>query len=323
MIDALRQHTVAMASCFITRHLPGNALERVVAAGHSINVWPHRTPPSRDELLGGASQADGLLCMLTDTIDSHLLDGSPNLQVVSTMAVGCDNIDVAACAERGVAVGNTPGVLTDATADLTMALLLALARKIPEGIADVRDGRWLTWEPQHLLGVELRDTVLGVIGAGRIGRAVATRAEGFGMKTIFSGRPGSDAAGVPLHELLAESDVVTIHCPLTPDTEKMVNAAFLSAMKPTALLVNTARGRIVDQSALAAALHAGSIAGAALDVTEPEPLPTVDPLLSSPNLIVLPHLGSATNRTREAMANMAVDNLLAGLSGQPLPTPVQ
>ena len=293
-----------------------------MAAGHSVEVWPHRTPPSRDELLAGAARADGLLCMLTDAIDSKLLDGSPNLKVVSTMAVGCDNIDVAACTERGIAVGNTPGVLTDATADLTMALLLALARRLPEGMADVREGRWLTWEPQHLLGVELRGTVLGIIGAGRIGRAVATRAEAFGMKAIFSGRTDSDSPGLPLPELLAQSDVVSIHCPLTPATEGLVNAAFLSAMKPTALLINTARGRVVDQTALASALHSGSIAGAALDVTDPEPLPAEHPLLSAPNLLVLPHLGSATTRTREAMANMAVDNLLAGLARKPLPTPV-
>ena len=308
-----------MATCFITRQLPGTALERVVAAGHDVEVWGQRVPPGRDELLAGASRADGLLCMLTDRIDAELLDACPNLRVVSQMAVGCDNIDLAACAARSVPVGNTPDVLTDATADLTLALLLALARRIPEGIAEVIEGRWKTWEPAHMLGTELRDTTIGIIGPGRIGSAVATRCEAFGMRVITNGRLGTANQGTPLPQLLATADVVSIHCPLTPDTEGLVDAEFLAAMKPTALLVNTARGGIVDQHALAGALKRGELAGAALDVTEPEPLPADDPLLASPNLIVIPHLGSATHRTREAMASLAVDNLLAGLAGDPLP----
>ena len=311
-----------MARCFITRELPGTAAERITEAGHEANIWPDRTPPPRDRLVEALSQADGLLCMLTDPIDAQLLDAAPNLRVVSTLAAGFDNIDLAACKARGIAVGNTPGVLTDATADLTMALLLALARRLPEAIAAVHDGEWLTWEPEFLLGMELRDRTLGIVGSGRIGTAVADRARAFGMNVIASGRPEGNNTGVPLDELLATSDIVSLHCPLTDATRGLVNADFLSKMQPHALLINTARGQVLDQVALAAALRSGEIAGAALDVTDPEPLPPTDPLLSAPNLIIIPHLGSATHRTREAMAEIAVDNLLAGLAGTPLPHPI-
>jgi len=257
--------------------------------------------------------------MLTDPINAAFLDGAPKLKVVSTLAAGFDNIDLRECAARGIAVGNTPGVLTDATADLTMALLLALARRLPEGISAVHDGEWLTWEPEFLLGMELRDRTLGIIGSGRIGSAVAQRARAFGMNVIESGRPEGTNPGVPLDELLSAADIVSLHCPLTDATRGLVDESFLSKMQPHALLINTARGQVLDQTALAAALGNGTIAGAALDVTDPEPLPPSDALLSAPNLIVLPHLGSATHRTRQAMANIAVDNLLAGLAGDPLP----
>jgi glyoxylate reductase len=256
--------------------------------------------------------------MLTDPIDAELIEASPNLRVVSTLAVGCDNIDLEACAKRNIPVGNTPGVLTDATADLTLALLLALARRLPDGLAEVRKGLWQTWEPNHLLGIELRDLTVGIIGAGRIGTAVAKRCEAFGMSVITSGRPAGSNPGTPLDKLLAASDVVSLHCPLTPQTNGLVDAEFLAKMRPGALLINTARGAMVDQLALAEALTKGDLAGAALDVTNPEPLPAHDPLLKAPNLIVLPHLGSATVRTRQAMAEIAVDNLLAGLAGEPL-----
>jgi glyoxylate reductase len=257
--------------------------------------------------------------MLTDPIDTQLLDAAPKLRVVSTLAAGFDNIDLAECESRGISVGNTPGVLTDATADLTMALLLALARRLPEAIAAVNDGEWLTWEPEFLLGMELRDRTLGIIGSGRIGSAVAERARAFGMNVIESGRQDGSNPGLPLDELLATSDIVSLHCPLTDATRGLVNSEFLAKMQPHALLINTARGQVLDQTALAEALRSGTIAGAALDVTDPEPLPPTDPLLTAPNLIVIPHLGSATHRTREAMADIAVDNLLAGLAGDPLP----
>ncbi len=308
-----------MADCFVTRSLPNGVSQRIAEAGYSLDVWSERTPPPQDVLVERSLDAKGLLCMLTDEINSAYLASAPNLMVVSQMAVGCDNIDLEACAARGIPVGNTPGVLTDATADLTMSLLLALARRIPEGISAVQNGGWLTWEPDFLLGMELRDRTLGIIGGGRIGSAVATRAEAFGMRVITSGRPDGESPGVPLDELLSEADIVSLHCPLTPETRGMVNAEFLAHMQNHALLVNTARGQCVDQVALAEALRSGDIAGAALDVTDPEPLPPTDPLFKAPNLLVVPHLGSATHRTRQAMANIAVDNLLAGLAGEPLP----
>jgi glyoxylate reductase len=299
---------------FVTRRLPGGAHERL-RDHHDVEVWPDAGPPDRASLLRGARDADGVLCLLTDRIDAELMDACPRLRVVSNMAVGVDNVDLAAAAERGIAVGNTPDVLTDATADLTLALLLAAARRLPEGVAAVREGAWGPWAPEWLLGLELRGACLGIVGMGRIGAAVATRAQAFGMEVVHTGR----SSGQPLPEILSVADVVSLHCPLTPATRHLIDGAALAAMKPGAILVNTARGGIVDQDALASALDAGHLAAAALDVTDPEPLPPDHPLLSAPNLIVLPHLGSATHTTRERMAQLAVDNLEAGLAGEPLP----
>jgi glyoxylate reductase len=234
------------------------------------------------------------------------------------MAVGTDNIDLEAAAARGIPVGNTPDVLTDATADLAFALLLALARHIVPGAQQVRAGEWLTWEPAGSLGADLAGATLGIVGWGRIGQATARRAAGFGMEVVHSSR----SSGLPLEALLERADFVSLHCPLTPETRHLINAGTLGRMKDTALLVNTARGGVVDQEALRDALHEGAIAGAALDVTDPEPLPADHPLLDAPNLLVVPHLGSATVRTRARMADMAVDNLLAALAGRPMPHPV-
>jgi lactate dehydrogenase-like 2-hydroxyacid dehydrogenase len=224
---------------------------------------------------------------------------------------------VAAARARGIPVGHTPDVLTDATADLAFALILAVARRLPEGIAAVRAGEWVTWEPDWLLGRDVHGATLGIVGLGRIGSAVARRAEGFGMEVLHAG--GAGAGAVSLEELLARADFVSLHAPLTDATRHLIDEAALRRMKPTAYLINTARGAMVDQDALATALREGRIAGAALDVTDPEPLPPDHPLLDSPNLLVLPHLGSATHATRERMADLAVDNLLAGLAGAPLP----
>jgi lactate dehydrogenase-like 2-hydroxyacid dehydrogenase len=301
-----------MARCFVTRRLPGDALERLAAA-HEVDVWPERTPPAPEELHDRVAGAEGLLCLLTDRIDAPLLDATPSLRVISNYAVGADNIDVAAAKARGIVVGYTPDVLTDATADLAFALLLAIARRLPEGMAAVRDGEWKTWEPNWLLGRDVHGATLAIVGPGRIGRAVARRAEGFGMEVLLVGR--DDA----LEPALARADFVSLHAPLTDETRRFVDEGFLGAMKTTAYLVNTARGGLVDQDALARALRERTIAGAALDVTEPEPLPPDHPLLEAPNLIVLPHLGSATDATRERMADLAADNLLAGLAGEPLP----
>ena len=298
----------------MTRRLPFETVERLRAA-HEVDEWPGDMPPSPEELRDGARDAEGLLALITDRVDAALLDAAPRLRAIANMAVGTDNIDVEAAAQRGIPVGNTPGVLTDATADLTFALLLALARRIVPGAEKVRAGEWLTWEPAADLGADLAGAVLGIVGWGRIGQATARRAEGFGMEVVHSSR----SSGVPLGELLGRADFVSLHTPLTPETRHLIDAPALARMKPTALLVNTARGGVVDQDALRTALHEGRIAGAALDVTDPEPLPPDHPLLDAPNLLVVPHVGSATVRTRGKMAAMAVDNLLAALDGRPMP----
>ena len=303
-----------MARIFVTRELPFPALDRL-REEHEVDVWPEPEPPPPAVLRERAARADALLTLLTDRVDAELLDACPQLQAVANMAVGTDNVDLEAAAARGIPVGNTPGVLTDATADLAMALILAVTRRLAEGAARVREGRWGPWQPAQDLGSDLAGATLGVVGFGRIGQAVARRAEGFGMRVVYT-EPNS---GLTLEELLGESDVVSLHAPLTPASRHLIDAAALARMKPTAYLVNTARGGIVDQVALREALHAGGIAGAALDVTDPEPLPPDDPLLDAPNLLVVPHIGSATTGTRARMAAMAVDNLLAALAGRPMP----
>jgi glyoxylate reductase len=303
-----------MARVFVTRALPGDALDRLRAA-HDVELWSGGMPPHPTELRERVAEAEGLLCLLTDRVDRALLDVAPSLRAIANYAVGSDNIDLEATAERGIPVGVTPGVLTAATADLAFALLLATARRLPDAAAAVRDGRWRPWDPTALLGLELDGATLAIVGAGRIGEAVATRAEAFGMEIVRVGR------GDDLHAALARADAVSVHVPLTPQTRHLVDEAALRAMRPTAVLVNTSRGGVVDQVALRRALEEGWIAGAGLDVTEPEPLPTDDPLLGAPNLLVLPHIGSATTVARTRMADMAVDNLLAGLAGEPMPHP--
>jgi lactate dehydrogenase-like 2-hydroxyacid dehydrogenase len=301
----------AQPRVFVTRQLPGGALDRL-AAQHDVEIWPERTPPPRPELMARAPELEGLLSLLTDPVDAELIDAAPNLRAISNYAVGVDNVDVEAAAARGIPVGNTPDVLTDSTADLAIALMLGIGRRLAEGEAFVRAGEWRTWEPDLLLGRDLHGATVGIVGYGRIGQAVGRRLEGFGCNVLTANRSGVD-------QLLEDSDFVTLHCPLTPETRGLIDDAALRRMKPTAYLVNTARGPIVDTDALARALHAGELAGAALDVTDPEPLPGDHPLLDAPNLLVVPHVGSATVRTRERMADMAVDNLLAGLAGEPMP----
>jgi glyoxylate reductase len=307
-------HPAAPMRVFVTRALPGGAVDRL-AAEHEVDVWPERLPPPRDELLACVREVEGLLALLTDRIDAELLDAAPNLRAISNYAVGVDNVDVEAATARGIPVGNTPGVLTDTTADLAVALMLGIGRRLVDGDAYVRRGDWHTWEPDQLLGRDLHGATVGIVGFGRIGQAVAQRLEGFECTILHTSRSG----GVGFEELLERSDFVSVHTPLTPETRGLIDAGALRRMKPTAYLVNTARGPVVDTDALAAALQGGEIAGAALDVTDPEPLPADHPLLDSPNLLVLPHLGSATHATRERMAEMAVDNLLAGLRGERMP----
>jgi glyoxylate reductase len=304
-----------VARCFVTRELPGPALGRLREA-HKVEVWPKRVPPTYAELTEHVRNVDGLLSLLSDRVDAELIAAAPRLRVVSNYAVGYDNVDLHAAAARGIPVGHTPDVLTDSTADLTFALLLAAARRLPEGIDEVRTGRSPTWEPAHNLGTDVYGATLGIVGFGRIGRAVARRAKGFAMELLHTDSRSSDAQ---LQELLTRSDFVSLHCPLNAETHHLIDADALRQMKPTAILINTARGGVVDQDALRRALHDRVIGGAALDVTDPEPLPPGDPLLTAPNLIVVPHIGSATRATRERMADLAVENLLAGLAGRPMP----
>lgn len=278
------------------------------------------------ELWSNISQADGLFTLLTIKVDEDLLSQAANIKVVSNMAVGFDNIDVAACTERGIPVGNTPGVLTEGTADLTMAILLAAARRLFEANQDARQGKWKTWSPTGWLGKDLSGATLGIVGMGQIGSAVAERAFGFGMDIIFSdpdpSREITDKLGakhVSFEQLLQESDFISLHIPLTPQTRHMINEAELKIMKPSALLINTSRGPIVNQDALIKGLREDWIAGAALDVTDPEPLPPEHPLFKLPNCLIVPHIGSATWNTRRHMAERACVNLLAGLEGQRLP----
>ena len=312
---------VARPRVFVTRRMPGDALDRL-AAEADVDLWPDEMPPPYEDLARHARDADGLICMLTDRVDGRLVGPASRLRVISQMAVGYDNIDVAFATARGIPVGNTPGVLTEATADLTFALILAVARRVVEAERFLRDGRWRTWDPSGLLGLELSGATLGIVGYGKIGRAVARRAGGFGMDIVVANRSpvaDSDVRQMSLDEVLGASDIVTLHVPLSPDTKHLIAAPQLRAMKDTAFLINTARGPIVDQPALADALHAGTIAGAGLDVAEVEPIPAGDPLLAAPNCVLLPHIGSATLATRSRMASMAVDNCLAGLRGDPLP----
>ena len=306
-----------MARCFVTRALPGEGIARLAAA-HEVDLWEEDRPVDREVLLVRAAAAEGLLCTLTDRIDAELMDACPDLRAIANYAVGVDNIDLDAARSRGIPVGNTPGVLTETTADLAFALTLACARGLPGAEADVRAGRWTTWSPEGWLGRDVHGATLGIVGAGAIGTAVARRADGFGMEVLLNGSsPGGGR--VELGELLERSDFVSIHCPLNDATRGLIGEPELRAMKETAILVNTARGAIVDAAALRRALEEGWIAAAGLDVTDPEPLPADDPLLGAPNLLVLPHIGSATHATREAMASLAVDNLLAGLAGEPMP----
>jgi glyoxylate reductase len=313
---------------FVARVIPDEGLDPIRAATN-LDLWPDDLPPPRDVLLRRVAGADGLLTLLTDVVDDELLDAAgPQLKVVSNYAVGFDNIDVAACTRRGIPAGNTPGVLTETTADLAFTLLMAAARRIDEGSRYVRAGRWKTWGPKLLLGVDVHGATLGVVGFGRIGREMAKRASGFGMRVIYHDlHPISTederslrATHVDFDTLLAEADFVSVHVNLTDETRHLIGADALSRMKPTAILVNTSRGPVVDHAALHDALRDGQIFAAALDVTDPEPLPADSPLLGLDNCLVVPHIASASRVTRGRMAAMAAENLLAGLRGVRLPT---
>lgn len=313
------------AKVFITRRLPVD-LEQLQQVA-TLEVWTERQPPPYEVLLKKVKTIDGLLCLLTDRIDRQLIETGTSLKVISQMAVGYDNIDIPVATKRRIPVGYTPGVLTDATADFAWALLMAAARRVVEADRFTRAGEWRTWEPDLLMGPDITGATLGIVGFGRIGQAVARRAKGFEMRILYASRHRCDleleqSLGlefVTFDHLLQEADLVTIHTLLSNETYHLFSDRQFESMKPSAILINTARGAVVDPDALYRALSSGQIAGAALDVTEPEPIPMDSPLLTLDNLIIAPHIGSASRPTREKMATMAIENLMAGLKGDRLP----
>ena len=314
----------------VTRRIPHAGLE-LVERETDMRHWDSDEPIPRATLLEWVQGIDGLYCLLTERIDDELLDAAgPSLKVVSTLSVGYDHIDVQACRRRNIAVGNTPGVLTETSADLAVALLLTTARRIPESIDAVRKGEWTTWKPEWMAGYDVYGSTVGIVGLGRIGAAVARRLRhGFGCRILYNSPKPKPAIADPLEaeftdfpDLLAESDFISIHTPLNDATRDLFNADTFRKMKRTAILINTSRGGTVDQAALYDALVKGEIAGAGLDVTTPEPLPTDHPLLTLPNCVILPHIASASYATRAKMAWLAAENVVAGVKGQRLPHPV-
>ena len=310
---------------FVTRVIRDKGL-KLVKENCQADTWPEELPPNRETLLERVRGVDGLLCLLTDRIDGEVMDSAgPGLKVISNHAVGFDNIDVAAATARGIPVGNTPGILTDATADMAFALMMAAGRRVVEAEKFLRAGKWKTWGPSMLLGADFAGATLGIIGFGRIGQAVAKRATGFDMRILYYDPSASSlisslpAVSTDLDTLLAESDFISIHVPLTPETRHMVDADFLSKLKPNAVLVNTARGGVLDQSALYETLKEKRIFAAALDVTDPEPLPLDSPLLELDNCIIVPHIASASVQSRDMMSFLSAKNLLAGLNRERLP----
>jgi glyoxylate reductase len=311
-----------MPKIFVTRLIPEAGLELLRRAG-AVEVWPGEMPPPPGVLREKVREAEGLLALLTDPIDAELIAAAPRLKVISNYAVGYDNIDLAAATARGILVCNTPGVLTETTADLAWALLMAQARRIVPADAYARSGQWQTWGPRTFLGHDVYQRTLGLVGLGRIGQAMARRAKGFAMRILYysrSRRPElENELGVEyrtLEELIPEADFISLHCPLTEETRHLFGREQFARMKPNAILINTSRGAVVEQAALYQALAEGRIAGAALDVTDPEPPAPEDPILRLENLTIIPHIGSASYATRDKMAQMAAENLLAALSGR-------
>jgi lactate dehydrogenase-like 2-hydroxyacid dehydrogenase len=312
----------------VTRRIPSPALD-LLREQTDVRLWDSHEPVPRSELLSLLATADGILCLLTDRIDAEALATAPHLRVVANMAVGYDNLDLGALQARRIVATNTPDVLTETSADLAFALLLAVARRLPEAERFVRDGCWKTWDPLLLMGQDVHGATPGIAGLGRIGTAVARRALGFGMRLVFTARgdrrefeAATGARSVSFEELLAQSDFLSIHLPLNATTRHLFDETALRRMRCTAFLINTARGPVVDQRALYRALAEGWIAGAALDVTDPEPMSPDDPLLTLPNCLVLPHIGSASVATRTRMASLAAENILAVLAGRPPLTPI-
>ncbi len=314
----------------VTRQLPPTAISPILEKCNA-RYWDSEEPIERGTLLEWVQGADGLYCLLTDTVDDELLDAAgPGLRVVATMSVGYDHVDVAALGKRGIILGNTPGVLTETTAELAVALLLATARRLPEGTHAVEGGTWPIWRPMWMTGRDIHGSTVGIVGLGRIGAAFARMLGGFGCRILYTGpreKPEAacavNATFAPMDALLQESDFVAVHCPLNEQTRALFSTDAFGKMKTTAVLINTSRGGVVDQDALYQALVQGEIAAAGLDVTDPEPLPADHPLVSLENCVILPHIGSATIATRTKMAVMTTENLLAGVEGRPLPNQVE
>ncbi len=313
---------------FVSRLIPDEGLNLVLDACDA-EVWQEELPPPREILLEKIRDKVGLLSLLTDKIDAELMDLNPQLRVVANYAVGFDNIDIPAATQRGLPIGNTPGVLTDTTADFAFTLMMSAARRVVEGADYVRAGKWKTWGPKLLTGVDIHGATLGLIGFGRIGVAMAKRASGFGMRVLYYDQYRREdlekSMGViyaDMETLLRESDFVSIHTDLNETTRHMFNAGAFAKMKASAILINSARGPIIDPHALYDALSSGTIRAAAVDVTEPEPINMDSPLVTLPNFLVVPHIASATIATRGKMAEMAAKNLIAGVMGERLPTPV-
>ena len=311
---------------FVTRRIPAAGLDRVTAACDA-DVWEDLLPPPRDVLLKKVAGCDGVLALLTDQVDAEFMDAAgPQLKVVSNFAVGYNNIDVPEATRRGVRIGNTPGVLTESTADIAFALLISAARRIVETRAYIDAGQWKTWEPLGHIGQDLNGKTIGIVGLGRIGHALAKRCHaGWSMRVLYHNRRRNEAAErdlkathVDLDTLLAESDFVSVHCDLNDSTRGLFNAAAFRKMKQTAIFINTSRGPVVNQRDLFEALKNGHIWAAGLDVTDPEPMLMDDPLLTLPTCVIVPHIASATVSSRNGMAEIAADNLLAGVRGQPL-----
>jgi lactate dehydrogenase-like 2-hydroxyacid dehydrogenase len=316
---------MAKPKVFVTRIIPDAGLEMIRTACDVV-LWQEELPPAYDVIKREAGRMDGLLCLLSDRVDAALIQAfTPKIRVISQMAVGVDNIDLPAATAAGIPVGHTPGVLTDTTADFAFALLMAAARRISEGERFVRAGRWRTWGPTLLMGQDIHGATLGIIGMGRIGQAMAKRAQGFEMRVIYTDSKAVSAAEAlgaqyrTFEQVLAESDFISLHTPLTPATHHLINAAAFRRMKPNCVLINTARGPVIDQAALYDALTSGQIAYAALDVTDPEPILMDSPLLTLDNCLILPHIASSSVATRTRMAVMAAENLIAGLERRRLP----
>ncbi len=310
---------------WLTRRIHPQGIEAIQRAAE-VEIWPEETPPPHTALLEKASKVDAILTLLTDPVDSRVIEAGSGLKVISQMAVGFDNIDIQAATRRGIPVGHTPGVLTETTADFTWALLMAAARRVVEADRQVRQGIWKPWGPDVLTGTDVYGAVLGIIGLGRIGKAVARRALGFGMKIAYFDRSRDENFEAdtgcefhPLDEVLARSDFVSLHIYYSPESHYLINREKLRLMKPTAILINTARGPVVDPDALLWALQTGVIAAAGLDVFDPEPIPLDHPVRRLDNVILTPHIASASVETRRRMAIMAAENLLAGLAGEKLP----